>query len=387
MDPNQVIPFDPEVSYDALAVGVQAGIPQLMWGGPGIGKTAYVRALALAAFNADKGFVDERISTWSAWDARLPFPGENDFYQFQFAPYAERLTSNWDEATQTGSLLFFDEFSCAAPSIQKFALGVIQERDLGGLALPDGLPIIAAANPTDTATGTFELSAPAANRFLHLQWGVDLDRWCRGLSLGGSWGVPEVPVLPEEWRSGFEEWGNRVASFIQCHPTLAYNQPKDEGSRGYAWASPRSWHHVAKVLAAADSVNLVRDLRRVLVSGLVGNAAAIEFITFLEYQDEWDPKAFVEAPEFRFDIPDRADKRYAAVDALMSYCARQKNRQAFRRAAELTTYLIDNGYRDMAATHVGTLRRATPNGVKFSVECKDIVRALGPAFKEAGFLS
>lgn len=44
---------------------------------------------------------------------------------------------------------------------------------MGAYALPDTVRIVAAANPPDVAASGWELSAPLANRFVHIQWSLE----------------------------------------------------------------------------------------------------------------------------------------------------------------------------------------------------------------------
>jgi len=53
----------------------------------------------------------------------------------------------------------------------------VLERVVGDVTLPEDVSVIAAANPPEQAAGGWDLSAPLANRFCHLEWPVDTDRY------------------------------------------------------------------------------------------------------------------------------------------------------------------------------------------------------------------
>ena len=58
------------------------------------------------------------------------------------------------------------------------------ERVVGDLELPDEVVVVAAANPPEFAAGGWDLSAPLANRFCHLDWPVEAQAFAEGLSAG-----------------------------------------------------------------------------------------------------------------------------------------------------------------------------------------------------------
>ena len=93
-------------------------------------------------------------------------------------------------------LLFLDELSTAPPAVQAALLRLVLERRVGALRLPPGVRIVAAANPRSSAADGWELSAPLANRFVHLQWTHDHEVVVRGL--GGTWPRAALPRLDPE---------------------------------------------------------------------------------------------------------------------------------------------------------------------------------------------
>src|SRR4029078_2125098 len=98
----------------------------------------------------------------------------------EFAPprWARRLA-----AVETG-LLFFDEISTAPPAVQAALLRVVLERTVGDLALPEGVAVVAAANPPEQGADGGGLTPPLANRFCHLDWPVDARAVADGFSGG-----------------------------------------------------------------------------------------------------------------------------------------------------------------------------------------------------------
>lgn len=300
----------------ALAVAVECGVPVLLWGAPGVGKTRTIEALArrmglrcetvIAAIREPSDF------------AGLPVPdgtlkiGDQTVRATDLAPpaWAVRL------AAEGRGVLFLDEISTAPPAVQAALLRVVLERAVGDLRLPDGVRIVAAANPTDTTTGVWELSAALANRFVHLSWEADHDHWRFGMSAG--W--PEPPVVRVD--AGAVERAVQAArievtGFIGARRELLHKQP-DEQNAGRGWPSPRSWDMAARLLGYAEAARLEdggtlpASVAEVLLAGAVGEAAAIEFLAWRRTLDLPDVETLLADP-MRFNPPANDDQLYVLL--------------------------------------------------------------------------
>lgn len=174
----------PDSQLEALTLAVAADLPVLLWGEPGIGKTAALTQLA-AALDLPLTTVIASVHEPSDFSG-LPVVGDDPATQgVPMAPpdWAVRLV----RAGQ--GLLFLDELSTAPPAVQAALLRLVLERRIGALRLPPGVRIVAAANPRSSAADGWELSPPLANRFVHLQWTHDHEVVVRG-SAGPGRGPP-----------------------------------------------------------------------------------------------------------------------------------------------------------------------------------------------------
>ena len=64
--------------------------------------------------------------------------------------------------------------------MQAALLRVVLERVVGDLELPADVAVVAAANPPEQAADGWDLSAPLANRFCHLEWIADAPGFAQG---------------------------------------------------------------------------------------------------------------------------------------------------------------------------------------------------------------
>ncbi len=228
----------------ALVAAARTGTPVLVWGPPGIGKTAAIQmqarkmGLHLETLVLSHRMPDDLLG--------IQIPALNET-----PPRLQLATPTWAERlTQAGAraALFLDELSCAPHSMQQAALRLVHERVAGEVTLPPHMPIVAAANPADVAAGGFDLTAPLANRFRHIHIDVDVADWVR--EFPGYWGAPPnlgPAAVPEE---AWAPWRARIDAVIHRRPELLLKMPESDTARGQAWPSPRSWDHASRALAA-----------------------------------------------------------------------------------------------------------------------------------------
>src|SRR3954454_18840272 len=224
-----------DTQLEALTLAVAADLPVLLWGEPGIGKTAALTQLA-AALDLPLTTVIASVHEPSDFSG-LPVVGDDPAQQgIPMAPpdWAVRLV-------RAGrGLLFLDELSTAPPAVQAALLRLVLERRIGALQLPPAVRIVAAANPTSSAADGWELSAPLANRFVHLQWTHEHEVVVRGL--GGTWPRASLPWLDPRRLGDAVAFARRaVCGLLTARPTLVHRLPNSETRRGGPWPSPRSW--------------------------------------------------------------------------------------------------------------------------------------------------
>ncbi|WP_109030217.1 AAA family ATPase [Streptomyces rubrogriseus] len=343
----------PDIQLEALTLAVAADLPVLLWGEPGIGKTAALTQLATAL---DLPLTTVIASVHEPSDfSGLPVVGDDPAEQgVPMAPpdWAVRLV-------RAGrGLLFLDELSTAPPAVQAALLRLVLERRIGALRLPPGVRIVAAANPRSSAADGWELSPPLANRFVHLQWTHDQDVVVRGL--GGTWPRAALPSLDPGGLRGAVRYARRaVCEFLTARPGLVHRLPSGETRRGGAWPSPRSWEMTLCLIAFATAAGSSREVLSLLVRGTVGDGPGLELMASLDRMDLPDPETLLADPAGAV-LPERGDLRQAVLDGVVAAVRKRPEKSRWDSAWTLLARAMETGAPDVVvvpATTLATLRQ------------------------------
>jgi MoxR-like ATPase len=355
---------------EALGVAVSAGVPVLLWGSPGTGKTSAVCALG-DALGWPVEVVIGSIREPSDF-AGLPVVISG---AVRLAPpaWAQRLC-----AAERG-LLFLDELTTAPPAVQAAMLRVVLERVVGDVTLPAAIRVVAAANPPEQAADGWELAPPLANRLVHVDWPVEAKRVAQGLAVG----------FPRPTFAGLDQPPEQaialsaraaVAAFLQVRPALVLQVPSTAASASRGWPSPRSWEAVAKLLAACEVARASAEARAVLVTGAVGEGPGLEFLSWLEHADLPDPEIVLADPD-SFTMPERSDRAFAALTAVAAVAVARGDHSSWSAAWRVVARAADT-VPDVATLVARTLAKHRPDGAQLPAEVLELV----PVLRAAGLL-
>ncbi|GAA1596531.1 AAA family ATPase [Streptomyces globosus] len=360
---------------EALALAVTANQPVLLWGEPGIGKSAGMQQLADAL---GTGLETVIASVHEPSDfAGLPIVGDDPAATgVPMAPpdWAVRLA-------RTGhGLLFLDELSSAPPAVQAALLRVVLERRVGSLVLPEGVRIVAAANPPASAADGWHLSPPLANRFVHLDWTHDPRTVARGMA--GTWPETALPAVdPARIPGAVARARGAVSGFLTARPGLVHHMPNEAEARGRAWPSPRTWEMALRLLATGYAAGSSREALAAALPGAVGDGAGLELLAYLENLDLPDPDRVLADPG-AFALPDRGDRQLAFLIAVVAAVQAEPTRPRWEAGWAVLAKAVDAGVPDVAARAAADLAAMrdpdwpVPSGIDAFVELLQLSGAL-----------
>ncbi|NCO86599.1 MAG: AAA domain-containing protein [Rhodobacterales bacterium] len=250
-------PISAGQALDALRAGLAAQractmtASWMLHGRPGIGKTEIVQQLASESGST---LFDLRLTTIEPQDLRgLPFYDHDRQRTVWYRP------EDLPDDPAHPAILFLDELTAAAPSLQPTVYGLLQERRVGRHLLPASTFIVAAGNAVEDGAVAYDMGTALSDRLIHLSLRAEAGDWL------ARYAVPRG-LHPA------------VTAFIRTRPDLL-DTTEDALRRGQMIAcTPRSWARVSTILNAVPDC----ALRHVLIAGTVGEAAAAEFILIAE---------------------------------------------------------------------------------------------------------
>jgi len=314
------------------------GLPLILWGEPGIAKTAAIRQVS-----GENGFYCEVLSPGERGEGAFgvtPVPVENGHGTVIDYPPPEWVRSlRMEDGTEVG-VVFIDELGSVAPALQPALLGAIQERRIGGHQFGPRVRVIGAANPVGHAAGGWDLAAPVANRLGHVDWPApDANEWGTWL-LGGADESGEVrDALKEEarvmklWPSAFAKASGLAAAFTQRRPELLQKMPKDgDPAQSRAWPSPRSWEAAVRARASAEVHGLTDVEQEELIAAFIGTSAAGEWAVWIDEADLPEPADVLDGKATWKHDPQRLDRTAAVLGACAALVVPAKAERRKERA-------------------------------------------------------
>jgi len=224
-----------EQAKQVIKVAISVNQPILIHGAPGVGKTAFVKALAE---ELNMKFIDIRPSQTPSEE----ITGVGNFVVDKngYKRFEKTLPTIFPTDKDIKAILFIDELTNCQKDVQDVLMSVINERSLGATfyngeqyKLPDGVAIVAACNDSDTSINANELSQPLKNRFGHIYITNDTTELANGwLKWAKSAGINPA-----------------VIGYIEQHKNKIYERDKLDNEE-MIYLTPRSWEAVSKILNA-----------------------------------------------------------------------------------------------------------------------------------------
>lgn len=346
----------------ALAAAIRANVPTLLIGNPGEGKTAILES-AGTSWNRHVETVIGSIREASDF---LGLPIEVDG-KVTYAPPAWAYRLNGADS----ALLFLDELTTSAPSVQRAMLRILQEREVGDITLHDGVSIVAAANPASVAVDGWDLPAPIANRMMHLTWHFDVMNWLTGVVSGfEGYRLPALSdVTVDASAADRARVNSSVSAFLQNAPSLIRKMPTDPVKAGAGWPSPRSWSNAMSVLAYVHPRD--EDTMLLVLKGCVGDGAATEYLAWLAVADLYDPLEAMADPNIVEWTKARPDQLFALTTSVTALAITDALPNAWSKALAVLTSCANAGRADLATPGARTLLNRVPTGKTVPVATRD----------------
>ncbi|PAX52800.1 ATP-binding protein [Brunnivagina elsteri] len=245
-------------------------ISTMIWGAPGIGKSSIVGQITK---EHEMDFVDVRLSQLAPTDLRgLPVAenGISKWFPPEFLPHHGK------------GILFLDELNMAPPAMQGVAQQLILDRRVGSYIVPEGWFVWAAGNRKEDRAAVFDMPAPLANRFLHLEVQSDFESF-KAYAL----------------EKGLHE---QIIAFLSFRSTLLHKIDPQQP----AFPTPRSW----EMASALHYVGLD-------IAPAVGTGATAEFMAFIAlYEALPSLTPILEGKGDKIAFPKEPSVRYATAISL-----------------------------------------------------------------------
>ena len=302
---------------NAMAICFKAGRAPMVHGDPGIGKSQIAQQTADLMFAEKYGYKIhegvlyapkvERTGTGArtmkqSFHEAVPAGFERPWFKDVRAALLDAVdvrglptvtdghviwaTPGFLPTDERGGIFFLDEINRGTEMVANALFSLILDRQVGEYRMPDSWIPAAAVNDKDT--GARKMSSALQSRFIHLDARTDLDDVCKF-------------AIQHNWEPA-------VVAFLRFRPGDLHNY---EPTRRVS-PNPRAWEFVSQIVAQNPPESVLFPL----ISGAVGEGAAIEFVGFL--------KMFKELPSIDAIMldPDRAQlvttpqTMYAVASAL-----------------------------------------------------------------------
>lgn len=290
-------------------------------GGPGMGKSEAIQALATKLFggkNYDgnltqaqidtgtfgRGFVDLRLTTMSETDIGIPFPNEEKtafiLLQNGMFPTVERDGSH--------GILILDELPQASPTVRTSFFQLLTDFRLGTYILPKGWFIVALGNREEDGGAFTGLEPPMLDRFEKHSLLPDYKGWKNSYALPH--GVNGI-----------------LMTYLEKNPSDFYTYEGEKTDEGTVFSTARSWTAVGDLLDNADREMLLNNEGEYdwfwdKINGEVGLANTSRLVIYARIGSNMvDPDKVLEG---NFDhMPVSEEEKFMVLTSLTAKVARE----------------------------------------------------------------
>ena len=277
-----------------LTESVHSGVPAMVWGPPGVGKSDVARQVSESL---GRRYIDIRALLLDPVDLRgIPWRDESN--QTRWATPVFLPSPDEDPC-----LINFDELPSAPMLVQTALYQLIHDRKCGEYTLADKHERMACGNRLTDGGGVHRMPLALRRRFVHYELETDIQDWM-------------------EWAST-NDIETEVMFFLQHRPHLLYDEHLNKEGVHSGGPTPRTWEFASRIVKSRR-VNGKKNSKRteddlVLYQGAVGRACAAEFIAFLGvWRSMPHPRVVLDDPH-KAPIPNEPSALLALCGSLCRY--------------------------------------------------------------------
>lgn len=282
------------VDYAQLSKAIKVAIlkptskPLMIWGAPGIGKTAIVNSVLKEVKGQNSRLIDLPLATMTEDELFLPDYKLDEAgqrigvrslphtYIPCYLPTGDPKKDKELDANCGEGVIFFDELSRAKPQMMNVCLKLIHERKLGEYLIGSGWSIISASNRIEDDPQTnSELSTALGNRFRQVNY---------------------APTF-KSWRAWAEKQGyisQDILNWLELNEKYFYMLDDEADYTQTLFPSPRSWDAACQTLADYVETGVLEgfdvfqmyqsdpDEVELVIASEVGSEAAAGFMEYLK---------------------------------------------------------------------------------------------------------
>ena len=254
-------------------IPVRSQRPIVMFGPPGVGKTAVV---AQVAEELDINFVSYSITHHTRQSALgLPFIYEEEFggakHSVSEYTMSEIIAATYRAQRESGvseGILFLDEINCVSETLAPAMLQFLQHKTFGMHKLPEGWVVVCACNPPEYNRSAREFDPAMLDRLKRIDVEPSLEVWQEYAATRG--------IHPA------------VTTFLESKPDSFY---KVQASvRGAQLVTPRGWEDLSRIVSAYEAEGLEVDeslVRQYLQDDQTAREFAMYYELFRKYRDDY----------------------------------------------------------------------------------------------------
>lgn len=269
-----------------LKVNIEHNLPTMIWGPPGCGKSEITQQTIQ---DLGRNHIDLRMNLLDPVDMRGIPSIETDDCGLKRTVWSVPDFLPVPAIHGNSGVLMLEELTTAPQSVQTTGYQLVRDRAVGNYKLPNGWAIIALGNNLSDQAATFDMPAPLKNRFAHL------------------WLEPDINDLIKH--AAQNAWHEMVIAYLRFKPENMFKFTPENT----AYQTPRSWEMASTRLKIG---NLNPETMFIVLSGIIGEAGAADFVGFMKLVDQLPDLTLIETMPDKAPVPTDIGSRFALIGAL-----------------------------------------------------------------------